>query len=160
MTWMWLLLCMKFQVCSQVWSPQKCFAALITCVQFLSSVDVHVYLKMWWYCETLPALITSERFLSSMNSHVTLKTLFACRSLSTLSACERFLGSSFLQIFLLGFFSTFDVIFLLNFTQFFFLLIIFNQLWNKRKSSTFVSNSLTEKWKDIKNIPVITAESR
>ncbi len=65
-------------------------------MQFLSSVDDHVILKVSLSSETLPALITCERFLSSVDPHVKLKTLFACETLSTLSAGEWFIVSSFL----------------------------------------------------------------
>ncbi len=57
-------------------------------MQFLSSVDDHVSLKVSLLCETLPALITCEQSLSSVDPHVTLETLFACQTRSTLSAGE------------------------------------------------------------------------
>ncbi len=57
-------------------------------MQFLSSVDLHVSLKVSLFSESLPALITCERFLSSVDPHVKLETLFACQTRSTLSAGE------------------------------------------------------------------------
>ncbi len=64
-------------------------------MQFLSSVDDHMVLKVSFLCEALLALITCEWFLSSVDPHVKLKTLFVCETLSTLSAGETFLDSSF-----------------------------------------------------------------
>ncbi len=64
-------------------------------MRFLSSVDLHVVLKVSLLCETIPALITCERFISSVDVHVSLETLFECETLSTLSAGKTFLVSSF-----------------------------------------------------------------
>ncbi len=90
--WMWFLLWMNFQVTLQAWSHQKCFSTLITFMQFLSSVDDHVSLKVSLLCETSR---TDHMWTVSLQCGSSCEswTLFACQTLSTLITFIQFLSS-------------------------------------------------------------------
>ncbi len=103
--------------------PWKYFSALITWMQSLSSVDVHVYLKGYFLFKRLLTLITCVRFLSSVYPRVSLRLCLFVK-LFTLSAGMKTCWASF-------------------FLQFWH----FSSIRSERKAKTLQYKSENVKWK-------------